>query len=456
MSEARTCPHCGKVFFGTTNRRAARPLDAEAVAAANACSRKQCSRLTDPATGQTRRLTMDSGDYLCRRVWMDCYLDALDDKPEKIVPKTQKKPDQPAADCGDKGGVDPAVKCVVLSILAICEHKDQGLRSIGDGGTLDVVPSGNYGSDHIALEAKAQKVCGEHPGWTVTGESPAHGLSHAFDAAAPVTSKLWIPSFSPKSYQVRCSGCSGGGKGLKVDVYPPNELSGNIDLKKSLEIVRKITKGLELVLDTVADDFQWKYLEGRVSAQAAWKEHTDHRAFYAYSIGVKLDPLFGAEFKTTIGPGKITKLAGKIPGIGKYIKQVVEWLIKAGLYFKLGGGITVELAYKRETPDQPKFVEAVGAGVGGQVQGGLGLEGAIVGDLVKVEVEASTGIKTAASPLIDDKGFGMAKVSVDFDGLKGNCKLIFLWGVVDVNETVTFIGPSNIYGPKDMYFYTSD
>jgi len=99
------CKDCGANWTGTTNRRAARPLESEAVEAANKEVWTKCAKRlgTDPKTGKGRKLTMSSDDYLCRRKWMDAYLKAVGDKTSGKNGKTKKggkKPDDPKKKCG--------------------------------------------------------------------------------------------------------------------------------------------------------------------------------------------------------------------------------------------------------------------------------------------------------------------------------------------------------------------
>jgi hypothetical protein len=454
-----SCDGCGRVFAGTTNRRARRPLDPRAVAVANAHVDASCPRLAQP-DGSSRLLTMARDDYTCRRVWMNKYLETLEQgeqSDDSIEPKRSVDPVAPVAQCSAGGSttggkVDAGVDCAIVEISAQCSHGGKQLRRVTSERILEVVPDASLGADRITLEATMQRACGNHPVWSITGKEGGRGSKHQFDAYPPVISKLWLIQVSPRVYEVDCDAhaCP---RRLTIHAYPSDELAINVDLNKTLKALRNITKVAEVLLDTVADRFQWKYLEGRVSAQAAWKEHTDHRAFYAYVIAAKLDPLFGAEFKVTVGPSKITKWASKIPLAGKYVERVIGWLVKAGVYFKVAGGITVDVSYKRNSPDQQRFVKGIGPGLGGSIGVAVGAEGRVVGDLLKVELELGGAIKAASTPFIDGRGFGLDSFQVDFDGLKGTIKAIFLWGVIDANETMTLVGASTLYGPERLYFY---
>jgi hypothetical protein len=89
------CPYCAKEWPSPANRRADRPLNQDAVKVANKEVWSKCSKRlgTDPATGKGRKLTMNSKDQWCRRVWMDAYLAALEPQ------KREKPPDDPIDKC---------------------------------------------------------------------------------------------------------------------------------------------------------------------------------------------------------------------------------------------------------------------------------------------------------------------------------------------------------------------
>jgi hypothetical protein len=450
-SKQYVCPYCGEKWTGTTNRVAKRELNQKAIAFANTEVDKSCPHAKDPQTGHSRPLTMSQDDYLCRRRWMDAYLSYTE---EPIVQeKTETKCGDPLQPCPPPGKVAPTVKCAILDIVASCEHHEEGARVARQGETLEVVPGSTYGVDKIELEASVQKACGEHPVWTI-GDETKKGVKQTFDAQPPVTSKIWLPSTSPRKYSIECNCCNGPSGKLEVSAYPANQFGVNLDLKKSLEKLRKVLKLAEEALEVVAERFEWKFLEGKIAAEAKWKEHTDRRAFYNYKIAIKFAPLFGLEFKFTVTPLKIVRLVRKIPRIGKYVEKVVNWLVKVGVYLKASAGVECDLKWERDSPDVPKFSANLGAGLTGKLELALGAEAKVLnGELTKVELEAPGAIAASGEPYINDEGFGLEKFKVEFEGIKGTAKLYFLWGIVDINETVTFLDPRSLYGPKRLSIY---
>src|SRR5690606_19035868 len=127
-------------------------------------------------------------------------------------------------------------------------------------------------------------------------------------------------------------------------------------------------------------------------------------------------------------PSKITNLIGKIPLAGKYVKRVVDWVIKAGIEFTLSGAINCDIQWKRSKPDEEKFTDALGAGVTGALNGKLAVKGAALGSkVISVEIAATIGISVKAEPFIREAGFG-AKVAAEHGGLKGKVVISLING----------------------------
>ena len=384
-------------------------------------------------------------------------------KPQEVPPYQPPPPPPPPGGGPPPPPVPPldVTKCAFISAKGKCEHG----REISDGKTLEVVSAETYGSDEIQLEAelwnegKCQHIEGcpfaEGPvKWTITDNGTKYGKTTSFPAKGPITSKFWLPSISPKKYDIRCSSC-GGSKRLTVDCYPGNQFAAKLDLEKALKMLRTITDAAQWALEFApgVEKFSWKYLEGKVSGEAQWKEWTDHRAYYAYKIAIGFDPLFGAEFKASLGSGAITKYVKKIPLAGKYIQRVIDWLVKAGLYIKLSGGINVDANYERKSPDEAKFMRNTGSGLSGKIQVTLGGEASAVGDdVIKVDINASAAIVGKGDFSLDDKG-ALVDLAVEFDGLKGQAVVAFLWGLVSFEDTITFVDKQTLWGPKKFYFW---
>jgi hypothetical protein len=414
-----------------------------------------------------RKLTNEPKDAALRREWTDYYKKSVkksspvSTSPNRVggsvLPCGKTKPPSKSLSQPKPASVGPKVKCSVLNIEASCQHKEGGKSRIAKAGTTLEVVSTTYGSDKITMKAEMQNPCGVHPQWEISEVGKKNGNMQSFDASGPTTGKLWLISIDPKAYTIACKGCNGPENKIKVRAYPPNKIGVNVDLRKSLEVLRKVLKGAELVLDTIADRFQWKFLEGKIAAEAGWQEFEDIRAFYSYKVALAFDPLFGAEFKISVTPLKVTHIAGKIPGIGKYLKKVIDWLVKAGIYFKMSGGVSCEIKLERKSPEEPVFAKNKGVGIGGKIEPAIGVEAALIGEeLVKVELEASGALVATTDPFVRKNGFGFGEFKVTFDGLKGTCRLYFLWGIVDINEQVVLIDAKTLYGPEDIYFHKEE
>ncbi len=445
-------------------RYATFPLDCAALKAANEAVWKKYPAL------ENRKLDMSPGDYEYRKAWMDAYIAAGGQYQSR---KPERKPGDPITTCGGPGGKtepsppkptpppppDKKLKCAVISITASCEHKDEGQRSAGGGMVLEVVPGRTSGADRIRLEAQIQAVCGpKHPEWTISGEQLKKGLAANFSASPPMVSAIipWIPTVTPNKYHVECRCCNGASGTLAVRAYPNKELDLTLDLKKTATWIYTIIKGIESVTELAAEKFKLKLFEGAGSAKAQWQEYRDWRAFYAYEIAVKFSPLLGAECKVTLGTAWLTGKARLLPWLGKYIKKVVDWLVKAGAYVTLSGGLNCEYKWERKTPNQRALGAGLGRGpgVGGTIKLALGVEGRVAGDkVVAVQAELNGEIGATGIPFLSELGCGLDQLKVDCTGLKGDLKVKLLDGWIESTHTVTLIEGRRIYGPKRVYFY---
>ena len=112
--------------------------------------------------------------------------------------------------------------------------------------------------------------------------------------------------------------------------------------------------------------------------------------------------------------------------------------------------------YERKSPDEAKFARNTGSGLSGKIQVTLGGEGNVLGDeVIKVDINASAAIVGKGDFSLDDKG-ALVDLSVEFDGLKGQATVKLLWGLIDVEDTITFIEKETLWGPKKFYFWENE
>jgi len=388
---------------------------------------------------------------------MDAYLTCLQEPP--VVPPPPKACD-PVVGCPPGPVVPAAVKCALIEISGECEHHGEaGARVAREDLTLEVVPS-SYGSDKIELRANVQKACGAHPSWTISENGTQTGQKASFSASGPVVQKflLWLPSISPREYAVTCSTCNGSAS-LQVHAYPPNEFAFNLDAKKGvIKVIKKILHVAEKVLDAISGKFEWKWLEGKLNAEASWKEYKDYRAYYGYKIDVNLTPLIGGTFGWELSSDRILKIVEKIPGIGRYVKRAADWLGEAKVFVEISGGITCEIKCERESPDQPKFIRQVSKGAGGKVEIGVGAKGGLLGDengVAYVELETAGAITGGGKPFLNDEGWGLEEFKIELEPVKGTFRLCLLCGLVDIDPSVVLIkAPAKpLYGPTTWLMF---
>jgi hypothetical protein len=113
----------------------------------------------------------------------------------------------------------------------------------------------------------------------------------------------------------------------------------------------------------------------------------------------------------------------------------------------------VDANYERKSPDEAKFMRNTGSGLSGKIQVTLGGEASAVGDdVIKVDINASAAIVGKGDFSLDDKG-ALVDLAVEFDGLKGQAVVAFLWGLVSFEDTITFVDKQTLWGPKKFYFW---
>lgn len=164
MTYKKVCPYsCGKEWIGSSNRRAKKPLDPDATAAANQTAWENCPRLID-ADGTKRKITMSNDDYFCRRVWMDAYLETLEKKAKKkLPPKPKVDPKCPVFPCER---AQLAVEVITYKGKAI---KDATVTVTGIG----VKYTDEYGIAHFGeVAAKTYEIKAEKDGYSPAPDKP--------------------------------------------------------------------------------------------------------------------------------------------------------------------------------------------------------------------------------------------------------------------------------------------
>jgi hypothetical protein len=331
----------------------------------------------------------------------------------------------------------------VVSITATCGHS----RKVPGGKTLEVVPDNSLGSDKIVLTDQIDKGHGGDPQWTVS-DATLEGLS--FKASGPTTSKLWIPSASPRVYTATCKTCSGSSQSLTVNAYPNNKLKAEFDLDKLFKVAEKIGDYIKELLEIVTDRLKIEGLHVKGSFEAAWKEAKDPRAFYSYKIALSGD-LIEVSIEQTIGPDKIGRIAHKIPKVGKYIDDAIKWLINAGIKLKAAVKVGISLSYERKEPDQPKFTKNLGSGVDGGLTGTVTAgAGMLHGKVFAVELALAIGATISAEIELEDEGVAI-KPKLNFDGIKGTGKIILLGGWFEASEEMVLVDPRPIWEGQPIH-----
>ena len=437
--------------MGKEIRYATFPLDCDAKRAANEYIAK--------ILGSPRKLRED--EYKLRELWMDVYI--RHGGKTKSKPQS-RRPGEPIDTCvkppPDKPEPKPPQHCSIIAIRATCEHSVGGEPRFVDSrelkrAFLEVVPDTDIGYDLVKLNALFDRPCGEHPEWEITDQGVKKGHQQQLKAYPYETNRKWIPTFKPRIYEVICRGCNRDSERLEIRAYPPTELSFKANLTKIAQKIKKVADVVEEILDTLGGKFEWKLPEGKISISAQWKEYKDHRAYYGYTISINCDPLIGAEGEIYIGPGKITKIIGKLGRVGRWIERNTKKVFQGKLFLKASGVISADIRNERQSPSQELFVRNTGAGVKGTI--GLSVGGSCRiagGTFIELELQAGGAISAKGDSLLDATGVGVT-FTIDFDGVKGSAKVTGLWGIIEFEDSITLIGPRKLFGPESILLYSN-
>jgi len=325
--------------------------------------------------------------------------------------------------------------CDLVALDVQCEHG----RKPGRAGILMVVPSSTASlGDKIAGTLKMKGGCGSHPGWSVGGTWTSEGKGSSFHFLA----KTWAPAaaglfglegISPHVYRVRANACGGGPLVYEVQAYPPGQVSFKIDVRKMMDGVYYALKHLPIPEERLKE-WDKKWLQGAVEYSGAWQEDEGSwKVFYEKSWTGGFDPFFCLGYKGPIYPMTL------VPG------WLSKW-VKAGLFFEIKFSAKVKCGVKgkywpHNGEDSWHEKNISGGGSGG---GGLSLELKLASsEVVEGEIVGETGI--SADVIASKEATAEAKLSIDFDGVKGNITLKALWGVVEFKREFQLIQKREIY-----------
>ncbi len=411
-----------------------------------------------------RPLTMGSRDLALRQEWMVYYQDAAKARQQgatTTVPEEEAEANSPVQDkevgqtqqkCPKafklkvtRPPSNPSIPCSVLEASATCQH---GARTVTHEGVLEVVPDYDILGDEIALKSTMQPgSCSRHPTWQVSGywTSSLQGPVQSFKARSwkyrPGHISPWIPRISPHMYAVSVAGCDGGGAHrMEVRAYPNDKISIEIDFKKILEKFMEVKDSVQSVLEVFVPKCEFKFLEGKVKFSSGWEEYTDHRAYYAYDISIGFNPLIGFEINMP--------LATAFPG-------VPTELMECALYLKLFGGLNITAHYRRSSPD---FATGNGATSGSGNVGG-GLEGKVSaggGKILALSISGTTEMSIGAKGLVDDGGWGLQDIKLQWGGVKATFEVSALWGIIKVTKEAQLIDSQTLWHKDKKYIWRSD
>lgn len=337
---------------------------------------------------------------------------------------------------------------------------------------LEVVPSEGETLDVITMNATAGPSAAETPSWSVGGSTPAPttGWTTNFDAFAPDPLVSWDPTAEPNEYQVSAQCADGCSREMQVHAYPPGALDWDIHPDETFAGVREFKDAVLAWLEEwfEIDGWDLDIANGELTLDAQWKEHTDHRAYYAYDIVSKFDPLFYLQFDGTdlIG-GRLIKFAVRLKKM-KFITKILEKIKKVldrlparvRKYFddlmKLSDvveadfALIVELTIKvdsefhRNSPDQPLLVEDSGAGTtfSGGIDGSASasvpapeaLERWGIEELINVEIGISAALEGTGVWELGEEDALRAHLTVSSAPLMGSFKLSFIDGEFEVAD----------------------
>lgn len=192
------------------------------------------------------------------------------------------------------------------------------------------------------------------------------------------------------------------------------------DVAKIVQWVKQCKSKIDQIkglLTTVAIgprfDFDYKILEGSAMLSYGWKEHTDHRAYFAYDLSVDL-------------------LLVSINLEGSFGLQVSS-LVTAKCYLKVSGEARFKRSLLRDDPDKNlDFVDSLPINIVGE-GGGVASAG-LMSIEWRREYRLKTGFSGEASIRLGADGLN-AKIAVRFLGVK---RYIVRQDVFDASEQETY------------------
>jgi hypothetical protein len=334
-----------------------------------------------------------------------------------------------------------------------CGHTTRTFRQ---GRTLEVVPSASLGTDDLLITHALRK---GHQDGTVSffldGE-PITGKRVA--VRSPIVRAFQILKNDPAVHELTARTCCEDKRSIAVKVYPSSVFSLEVKLDGKWGMLDPVAKVLTRWLNFVTERAELKAPEGSVKFEAAWKEHTDHRAFLAWELGAEAS-LLAIEVKEFITPLKIVRFAGKIPGVGKYLRGAVDWLLKAGAFVKLTGSIKIKGGAKREAPSADRWPTKGELTLEGEIEPTIGVEASALGhgeDLVMVQLATQASIKASGLPGFNEEGIGIMHFKLQTSDWSGVGILSLLWGRIEAKHKIVFIEGHDIIPENDKIFWHFD
>lgn len=448
-------------------RVATRPMNPQAVAAANAATDARFPNRPRPG---------DPEYGAFRKTWMDSYVEAggavETTTPEEAVRAAEADAaEDTAADgasrdvieqCADTSGQPPpppaadtsGCSCQIASLGVVCEHG----RSARDG--LLMVVADNAFGDEVTVTPATSGACEGKITVRASGkrEFPVKDTAaHSFKTSGRGTlyrGLFDLHRIPPVSTTVSAEACGRQAKAVKVHAYPSSKLTGKLDLQKLVEDYKGIAAHLPIrasgekkpikPLDAPKGE-NWKaQTTGAISVDAQWKEDMDsHRAFCGHTVTGGMDPVFG--------------VAASYPIFGIPVPPRVDRYIKAGLYLNIGLGASIsagcEWAYwpdTRETEWHAVRIELKGSG---------SLE--IAAELIALSEDVAQA-KIAGKATISVQGTGQ-KGSGNAPELKGQATLEPLtatvigkmaWGLIETERSWTVTEAMNF--PEKEFVWKLD
>ena len=340
--------------------------------------------------------------------------EALAARPEATGPARQAE-DAPKPKDHEPAPSDEKL-CQLVSSIVKCQHEG---RMPNKKGVLEVVPA-ELDGDKISLSGKWKGGCGKHPEWTINGPfgsstekaAAASFRARPWNVVEPTTTMIlrWLSAVSPKTYSVYARGCAGTSPTYQIQAYPKDKISIKWAAEE-FKVAQKVFELLNHMLQAYFPKAELKGLEGSVSVEAGWAEHSDWRAFYKFTASIGFDPLFELSVRLPIGP------TAAIPA------WVKKWVGDVTFFVDFFGGVKVAANFGRMNPDQKVSVTggaegAIGGRLGGMIKAGR---------VVEVEVYGETSIKAGAEAKYEESKGPFIEFGASWSGLSGNIK-VKLWG----------------------------